>query len=236
MASGNIKYILTDIEGTTTSITFVYDVLFPFFRQNIQQLKELQNIPEVQEAFQQTKEIAFENEGISLTSYDQIIGKLLEWSNQDKKVTPLKTLQGIIWEQGYKSGAIKGHVYSDVAENLARWNKKGIKLGIFSSGSVAAQKLLFGYSEKGDLTPCFDFYFDTKTGGKRENETYLKISEAINTEPSSILFLSDIREELEAADQVGFQTMQLVREGIENNWELNAIDFNEISKKLGIVE
>ena len=231
MQTNNIRFILTDIEGTTTSVSFVYEILFPYFRNNIEKLKDFQQLGEVHEAFEQTIEIA-KSEGNQLVTTDQIIEQLLKWSLEDKKITPLKTLQGILWEEGYKSGEIKGHVYSDVATNLRLWKNQGIDLGVFSSGSVAAQKLIFGFSEQGDLAPLFSAYFDTKTGGKRESETYSKISQAIKIEPSSIMFLSDIREELEAADQAGFQTIQLVREGNSANWKTTVSDFNQISELL----
>jgi enolase-phosphatase E1 len=140
----------------------------------------------------------------------------------------LKTLQGILWEEGYKSGEIKGHVYADVAPNLTKWKTQGIQMGVFSSGSVAAQKLIFGYSEQGDLTPNFTTYFDTKTGGKREIDTYAKISNELKIQPKNILFLSDIKEELVAADTAGFQTIQLVREGNTADWKNTANNFSEI--------
>ena len=232
MASNKTTFILTDIEGTTTSVSFVYEILFPYFRNNIQQLKELQQLPEVCEAFEQTIELAKELEGIQLIETDEIIHKLLEWSLADKKITPLKTLQGILWENGYKSGEIRGHVYSDVKENLEKWKDNGIELGVFSSGSVAAQKLIFGFSELGDLSPHFSYYFDTKTGGKREVETYTKISHQINTSPASILFLSDIIEELEAAKKAGYQTLQLVRQGTIPNWDKTVTNFDEVTKYL----
>ena len=232
MASNKTKFILTDIEGTTTSVSFVYEILFPYFRNNIQQLKELQQLPEVHEAFEQTIELAKELEGIQLIKTDEIINKLLEWSLADKKITPLKTLQGILWQNGYVSGEIKGHVYSDVKENLEKWKEKGIELGVFSSGSVAAQKLIFGFSELGDLTPNFSFYFDTKTGGKREVETYTKISYDINIPAANILFLSDIIEELEAAKLAGYQTIQLVRDGTTANWDKTVENFEEITEYL----
>ena len=232
MASNKTKFILTDIEGTTTSVSFVYEILFPYFRNNIQQLKELQQLPEVHEAFEQTIELAKELEGIQLIETDEIINKLLEWSLADKKITPLKTLQGILWKNGYVSGEIKGHVYSDVKENLEKWKEKGIELGVFSSGSVAAQKLIFGFSELGDLTPNFSFYFDTKTGGKREVETYTKISYDINIPAANILFLSDIIEELEAAKLAGYQTIQLVRDGTTANWDKTVENFEEITEYL----
>jgi len=233
MESTTIKYILTDIEGTTTSVSFVYEILFPYFRNNIQKLNDLQALTEVQEAFKQTIKLAKEENGIELSETSQIIDKLLEWSKEDKKITPLKTLQGVLWEEGYKSGELKGHIYPDVAKNLEIWKIKGLQMGIFSSGSVSAQKLLFGFSEQGDLTQNFSHYFDTKTGGKREQETYIKISEIIQFEPSTILFLSDIKEELEAASSAGYQTIQLVREGNSVAWNESTSDFTKISEKLG---
>ena len=222
------QYILTDIEGTTTSVSFVYDVLFPYFRENIEKVKDLTHLPEVVEVFKQTKEIA-KNEGVDLISNEDIINQLTTWSLEDKKITPLKTLQGILWKEAYESGLIKGHVYPDVANALALWKKNNIELGVFSSGSVAAQKLIFGFSESGDLTPYFSNYFDTNTGGKRDTETYSKIASLIGKKPSDILFLSDIVEELEAADKAGFQTIQLVRPGTIANWPRTATSFSDIS-------
>jgi enolase-phosphatase E1 len=227
MNENQILFILTDIEGTTTSVSFVYEILFPYFRNNIYKLKDLIQLPEVHDAFEQTIEIA-KSEGILLNETDQIIQQLLDWSIADKKITPLKTLQGILWEEGYKSGEIKGHVYSDVAPNLGKWKSTGIQMGVFSSGSVAAQRLIFGFSEFGDLTPNFSAYFDTKTGGKREVETYSKISSELKIHPKNILFLSDIKEELVAADTAGFQTIQLVREGNTADWKKTVNSFSEI--------
>lgn len=224
----NISYILTDIEGTTTSVSFVYDILFPYFRINIGKLKDLVHQPEVFEAFEQTIEIAKESEGIELKESDQIIQTLLRWSIADKKITPLKTLQGILWKEAYESGSIQGHVYEDVAPALQAWKNQGLKLGVFSSGSVEAQKLIFGYSVNGDLRPYFSDYFDTTTGGKREAETYLKISQKLGVAPENILFLSDISEELKAADQSGFQTMQLLRGETKANWKQTVNHFGEI--------
>ncbi|MCE3296396.1 MAG: mtnC [Crocinitomicaceae bacterium] len=224
-----VKYILTDIEGTTTSVSFVYDVLFPYFRENIEKLREMKLSPDVFEAFEQTIELSLELDGECISHTDEILAKLLQWSHQDKKITPLKTLQGVLWKEGYVSGQIKGHVYEDVPAALAAWKARHIQLGVFSSGSVQAQKLIFGYSEQGDLTPHFSNYFDTTTGGKREVETYRKISAEIDVKPENILFLSDIREELEAAKEAGYQTVQLLREGTEPSWDVTATDFSKIS-------
>lgn len=224
----SVKYILTDIEGTTTSISFVYDVLFPYFRENINKLRDQKLTPDVFEAFEQTIETARELDGDDLRYTDEILAKLLEWSHQDKKVTPLKTLQGILWREGYTSGRIKGHVYPDVPEALAAWKARHIQMGVFSSGSVQAQKLIFGYSEFGDLTPYFSHYFDTLTGGKRDPETYGKISNSVGIKAANILFLSDIVEELKAARDTGYQTIQLLREDKEPEWDKCCRTFREI--------
>ena len=140
------------------------------------------------------------------------IEKLLYWNRVDRKHTALKTLQGYVWQDGYQSGEIKGHVYNDVPALLKKWHKAGIQLGVYSSGSVAAQKLIFGNSIAGDLTPYFSLYFDTRIGHKREIQSYLNIQSAIDLPAQQILFLSDVEEELDAAQSAGYQTIQLVRE------------------------
>lgn len=223
-----IRYILTDIEGTTTSVSFVYDVLFPYFRKHIGELRELTQQEEVQKAFKQTVELAASLENKKLGSVDDIINTLYRWSEEDRKITPLKTVQGILWKKGYESGEIKGHVYEDVLPALIKWLQHGLKMGVFSSGSIAAQKLIFGYSESGDLTSYFSNYFDTTTGGKREVETYPKIAAELTLPAPQILFLSDIVEELEAADLAGMQTVQLVRPGTDAKWPRIVSDFSEI--------
>jgi enolase-phosphatase E1 len=226
--SAKIEYILTDIEGTTTSVSFVYDVLFPYFLAHISDIKNMTQDEVVKTAFDETKYIVFQDEGIELRSTDEIILKLESWCLEDRKITPLKTLQGLLWKIGYEQGELKGHVYADVPISLDKWQKMGLKMGVFSSGSVIAQKLIFGHSEKGDLTTYFSDYFDTKTGMKRAAETYSDIAKRINKEPTSILFLSDIVEELTAAEKAGFQTIQLVRPGTKSNWNHTAVDFSEI--------
>jgi enolase-phosphatase E1 len=228
MKLSGVKFILTDIEGTTTSVKFVYDVLFPYFRENIGRLRTMTTHPEVQKAFKQTVELSMSLENKKLNSIDDIINTLYRWSQEDRKITPLKSLQGILWEQGYQDGTIKGHVYPDVQPALEKWSSLGLKMGVFSSGSVPAQKLIFGYSEAGDLTPYFSAYFDTNTGGKREIETYPKIAESLKIPTNEILFLSDIVEELDAAQAAGMQTIQLVRPGTEANWPTSVNDFSEI--------
>lgn len=229
MSTIPVHFVLTDIEGTTTSISFVTDELFPYFRANIRELLQLKELSVVKEAFDETVSLAHSADGLSLSTDEEIIDTLYHWSEEDRKITPLKTLQGILWEKGYLDGTLKGHLYDDVAPKLREWHAAGIGLGVFSSGSMAAQKLLFGYSVAGDLTPLFSHFFDTTAGGKREITTYRAISSKLLIPPATILFLSDVVEELQAAEEAGYQTIQLVRPGIEANWKRVAMDFREIA-------
>ena len=228
IVSDKVEYILTDIEGTTTSVSFVYDVLFPYFREHIWELKNMTDLESVDSAMNETKEIVFSEEGIKLETLEQIIQKLEAWCKEDRKITPLKTLQGLLWKIGYEKGILKGHIYDDVPIALDKWQNIGLKMGVFSSGSIEAQKLIFGYSEKGDLRRFFSNYFDTKTGMKRDCETYVKIAHELKLNPGKILFLSDIVQELEAAQKAGFQTIQLVRPGTKKEWENSVTEFTEI--------
>ena len=228
MNYSGIQLILTDIEGTTTSIDFVYDILFPYFRSHIGELRGLIDNPEIQKAFKQTVDSAMSLENKKLNSIDEIINTLYRWSEEDRKLTPLKTVQGIIWKNGYESGAIKGHVYDEVSESFEKWTAEGKQIGIFSSGSVPAQKLLFANSISGDLTKYISSYFDTQTGGKRDVETYEKIATEVEISPENILFLSDIKEELEAAEKAGMQTLQLIRENKIQDWKQAVSDFSQI--------
>jgi enolase-phosphatase E1 len=221
-------YILMDIEGTTSSINFVMDELFPYFRKNLHKLEQKQDNPEVKEAYKQVDDILRKEEGRKLESFEDFMETLHEWSVADKKITPLKAIQGLIWKEGYHSKELKGHVYIDVQPALSDWKEQGIELGVFSSGSIAAQKLIFGFSQSGDLTSYFTHHFDTTTGGKREPETYTHIAENIGLSPSSILFLSDIQDELDAAELAGFQTIQLLREDKELSWHRGVQNFTDI--------
>jgi enolase-phosphatase E1 len=132
--------------------------------------------------------------------------------DQDRKVTPLKALQGMLWEAGYRRGDFTGHVYPDAALRLRRWHHAGIGLYVYSSGSVQAQRLLFGHSDAGDLTPLFSGYFDTTSGPKRAADSYRRIAARIGLPTAEILFLSDMIEELDAARAAGMRTMRLVRD------------------------
>ena len=137
-----IKYILSDIEGTTSSISFVVDELFPYFREHIQVLPKMAMVSEVKESFAQVIKLVKEEEGKSITTTEEVIAYLDKWSREDRKVTPLKTLQGFVWKKAYEEGDIKGHVYDDVPTCFNKWRANGLKIGIFSSGSIHAQKLL----------------------------------------------------------------------------------------------
>jgi len=205
-----IKAILTDIEGTTSSVKFVYDVLFPYaVRQLPGFVGEQAHDPQVAAQIAAVRTEAGE-QGASL---ERVVDILLGWMSEDRKVTPLKALQGIVWQRGYETGELKGHVYPDAVAALKRWKDEGYDLYVYSSGSVQAQKLLFGYSEAGDLTALFSGYFDTTSGGKRAQASYTGIAQAMRLPPGHVLFLSDIGEELEAASAAGMAVCGLAREG-----------------------
>ena len=204
-----IKAIVTDIEGTTTSLSFVKDVLFPYARARLAEFVRAHGHESpVRQCLDEARRLA----GQELDE-NGVIVQLIEWIDQDKKITPLKTLQGMIWEQGYRDRDFTGHVYEDAARKLKEWQARGLTLYVFSSGSVQAQKLIFGYSDFGDLTPLFSGYFDTTLGAKREAGSYRAIGAVIGLAPEEILFLSDIKEELDAARAAGMHTAWLVRDG-----------------------
>ncbi len=206
-----IKYILTDIEGTTSSISFVHEILFPYSQKFIAKFIDdnFKNI-DVQTALASVKQTVQEETKEEIDDEEAIL-TLKDWIIKDRKHKALKDLQGMIWKSGYEKGDFKGHVYPEVKTCLENWKKNGLTLGVYSSGSVPAQKLLFTYSEAGDLTPLFSHYFDTSVGHKREENSYHNIQKALGIQASEILFLSDIIEELDAAKAAGMQTIQLDR-------------------------
>ena len=215
----NVKLILTDIEGTTSSISFVKDVLFPYAADHLPAfVKENINDEKVQTALQQTAELAAEDgENISADNTDALIARLLQWISEDRKATPLKTLQGLIWKTGYENGDYQAHMYPDATEYLKKWHDSGLPLYVYSSGSVKAQELFFGYSQDGNLLPLFKGHFDTLMGGKRETQSYLNILAELQKthaglNAADVLFLSDIEEELDAAKEAGMQTVWLLRD------------------------
>lgn len=203
-----IKAILTDIEGTTTDINFVHKVLFPYAYEHLPgYLRSHADDEAVQSILTEAREVL----GQLDADLETLISAFLNWIEQDKKVTVLKNLQGLIWVNGYENQDFTGHLYDDAYEYLQRWQQQGIGLYVFSSGSVKAQKLLFGHSDFGDLTPLFSGYYDTHIGHKREASAYRKITDDIGLPATEILFLSDIVEELDAAREAGMATVLLAR-------------------------
>jgi len=220
----NFDRIVLDIEGTTTSISFVYDTLFPFVRSNVRAYLD-QNWDEIQDVVGTLRDQALVDQEGGLNApeprdIESTVQNVLWQMDQDRKTTGLKALQGRIWEAGYLSGELKGHVYEDVPEALRRWTERGARVYIYSSGSIAAQKLLFGNSVAGDLTKYLSGYFDTTTGPKREPTSYESISKSIGGE--RILFATDVVAEAEAAKSAGLDVVILNRPG---NPEMPKHDF-----------
>ncbi|MEN3950347.1 acireductone synthase [Iodidimonas sp. SYSU 1G8] len=221
--NGDIRVILTDIEGTTTPVSFVYDVLFPYARARISAYvrdhrKDLTVLlAEVRQAGQ----------GADLT-VDECIDLLLRWMDEDRKIAPLKTVQGMIWREGYETGRYAGQMFPDVAPALRSWTQRGCRVCIYSSGSVDAQELLFRHSDAGDLTPFISGYFDTRIGDKKEAVSYSRIAREIGVAPSSVLFLSDHPDELDAAARAGMTALGLCRPGnlfpLEDRAAVNGFD------------
>ncbi len=220
-----IKAILTDIEGTTSAVSFVFDVLFPY---------AAEHLPDYVRAHAAEDEVAAQLQAVRRDSgepeagIERVIEILLGWIAEDRKATPLKALQGMIWQQGYLAGQLKGHVYCDAVEALQRWHREGYELYVYSSGSIQAQKLIFGCSEAGDLSGLFSGYFDTTSGPKRETQSYRNIALAIGHAPDEILFLSDIVQELDAAQAASMATCGLVRNGGELIGHTNVASFAAI--------
>lgn len=204
--TSQVKAIIADIEGTTTDINFVHQTLFPYARQRMREYV-LANAEQTAVA----EQLALVKAEISSDSVEDCITALEAWIDNDRKFGPLKALQGLIWQEGYENRDYYGHLYGDVVVALTDWKQAGIKLYVYSSGSVLAQKLLFSNTEFGDLTPVFSGYFDTSVGHKREPQSYTNILKHIGLRGGDALFLSDITEELDAANASGMQVAHLVR-------------------------
>ena len=172
-----IKAILTDIEGTTSAVSFVFDVLFPY---------AAKHLPDFVREHAGRVDVAAQLDAVRRDSdepdadVERVVEILLGWIAEDRKATPLKALQGMVWEQGYLAGQLKGHVYPDAVDALKHWHQAGYQLFVYSSGSIQAQRLIFGCSQAGDLTPLFSGYFDTTSGPKREAQSYANITQVIN--------------------------------------------------------
>jgi enolase-phosphatase E1 len=195
--------ILLDIEGTTTPIAFVHEVLFPFARAQLPALlRDRAADPEVAAELSAVQDAAPGQDPLAA---------LLGWMDADVKATPLKALQGVLWREGYADGTLRGDLYPDVAPAVRGWHAEGRRLFVYSSGSVEAQRLIFAHSTSGDLSSLFEGHFDTRSGPKREAASYAAIAAETGFEPGAILFLSDVAAELDAARSAGLLTCQLVR-------------------------
>lgn len=220
-----VKAILLDIEGTTTPIDFVYQVLFPYAHHHFRDylIRHLSN-DEVQSDI---KSLRNEHTADVVQGHDPPVldanstESLIETSvayvhwlmDQDRKSTPLKSLQGKIWEAGYRAGELKSDLFADVPRSMKRWNGQNRRVCIYSSGSALAQRLLFAHTEYGDLTSLIDGYFDTRIGMKQEASSYQRIAEALQIASSEMLFISDVTAELAAARTAGAQTLLAIRPG-----------------------
>lgn len=204
-----IKAIVTDIEGTTSSIQFVHEVLFPYAAKMLPHfIRQHRGDKAVEIALNDVADQA----NLDIKGTEKLIARLLQWIAEDKKVTALKTLQGLVWDHGYRHGDYQAHIYPDALSKLIAWHQQDIDLYVYSSGSIHAQKLFFGFNEGGDLQYLFKDYFDTTTGPKREAESYHLIQQAIGITAKEILFLSDIVEELNAAAEAGMHTVWVQRD------------------------
>ncbi|NHO33229.1 acireductone synthase [Acetobacter fallax] len=197
------KVILLDIEGTTTPVSFVHKVLFPYARKALPGLIERRaNDPVVQEALAETRRLA---PGV------EPIHQLMAWMDADAKVAPLKALQGLAWAEGYAEGTLMATVFPDVPAALRDWKQAGFMLAVYSSGSAAAQRLIYGHTTSGDLTSLFSAFLDLEMGGKKEAGSYRNILATQGWKPGTVLFVSDVIAELDAADAAGLLTCQMVR-------------------------
>ena len=222
MISFSGRMVLLDIEGTTTSISFVHDILFPYAR--LHAGPYLEKNATTAEVLNALDLMARDAGGADFTSWcphqwpsamarEWLVAQIHKWMDADAKLTGLKYLQGLIWESGYLEGGQRAHIFADVPKNIRAWHAAGISVRIYSSGSVPAQKLLFAHTEAGDLTPWLSGYHDTTVGSKRDAASYSAIAGIANLPPGEILFLSDIPEELDAARTAGLNVALVERPG-----------------------
>jgi enolase-phosphatase E1 len=201
--------VVVDIEGTVGSIRFVKDVLFPYARTRLRAFVLAHRMrPDVE------VQLAAVRAETGIDDVDGQIAQLERWSDEDRKATPLKALQGMIWAGGFASGDLVAHLYDDAIAALQRWARAGLPVYVYSSGSTAAQKLYFAHTAAGNLTVGLAGYFDTTTGPKQSAESYRRIAAAIGRPAPELLFLSDVAAELQAAAAAGFRAIQVRREPV----------------------
>lgn len=210
-----IRYVLMDIEGTLISISFVRETLFPFAKHRLASfLHERRHDPDVLQWAAVCQDVIGHETG-TRPAYEELPFMLTSWIDQDRKLAGLKALQGMIWEEGYRQREFAPELYDDVLPALTQWRARGIRLGIYSSGSEQAQRLLFAHTNAGDVTSLFEHFFDTSVGEKKTASSYRSISDQIGLPPHYILFLSDAEGELDAAALIGFRTAHIVRSGTD---------------------
>ena len=217
----SIQYILCDVEGTTTDIQFVHQELFPYARTAL---------PQFFASNPQEREKSAQILGVSV---QEVVVTLQDYIDRDVKDAELKRIQGKIWAIGYANGELKGHVYTDVPNAFARWTKAGKTLGIYSSGSVRAQKLIYGHSIAGDLTVYLTHHFDLAQGYKYQPQSYQNILSILKIPAEEILFLSDVEAELDASSSVGMKSIRLFRDVVLDSKHPWARDFDEVERMLG---
>lgn len=220
MPSFSAKGVLLDIEGTTSSISFVYDVMFPYVRENMDAyLSQNWDSPALQKCLPTLandvgkQDVATWLSGSASENQTAVSQAAIGLMDADVKATGLKELQGLIWKSGFHSGQMVAHLFDDVADCIKSWKANQLDVRIYSSGSIAAQKLFFGHTVAGDLLDQFSGHYDTTTGNKRDKSSYTKIADEYGLQASEILFVSDVVEELEAAAAAGMQTVLSVRDG-----------------------
>lgn len=206
-----IAHVVVDIEGTTSRSTYVYDVLFPYATRRFDAwLAEHADEPQVREIVADIgREI-----GVADPTREQVVDALTAWVAEDRKIAPLKTLQGLIWQEGFDSGELVSDFYPDALETLGAWHDAGVPISVYSSGSVLAQRNWYSHSPVGDLTGWISGYYDTVNAGpKREEASYRAIAAAFGADPATLLFCSDVVAELDAARDAGWQVVRVRRPG-----------------------
>ena len=206
----SLPVILTDIEGTTSSISFVKDVMFPYAEAHLDSWvrRHASRVDVAEQLDAVRQELGRPN-----ASIDACVEALLQWSRADKKVTPLKALQGYIWKNAFETGEFSAHLYEDALAALLVWHSLGRRLAVYSSGSIGAQKLYFGHTTEGDLLHLFESHFDATSGSKKEASSYVNICRDLGVAANDVVFLSDVCAELDAAAEAGLKTVWVVREG-----------------------
>jgi enolase-phosphatase E1 len=220
MSTKKISGILLDIEGTTSSIRFVYDVMFPYVRDHV---AEFLAVEWESDSVNHCLPMLAEDVGQSIQTWlgdvdktqqqARVCDSVFSLMDADVKATGLKQLQGLVWKNGFFGGDLVAHLYDDVAPAIKNWKAAGLDVRIYSSGSVSSQKLFFGHTIAGNLLDCFSGHYDTTTGPKREAASYQAIAADFGLPAEQILFVSDVVEELQAADSAGMQVVLSVRPG-----------------------